>query len=40
MPRLKAVTSQKLNLLEADSAGNYSNLTEVLTRPIKWDLIR
>lgn len=40
LPRLKAVTSQKLYLPEADSAGNYPNLTEILTRPIKWDLIR
>jgi TnpA family transposase len=40
LPRLKAVASQKLYLPEADVAGNYPNLTEVLTRPIKWDLIR
>jgi len=29
-----------LYLPETDSAGNYSNLTDILTRPIKWDLIR
>lgn len=40
LPRLKAVASQKLYLPEADSSGNYPNLTEILTRPIKWDLIR
>lgn len=40
LPRLKAVASQKLYLPEVDSAGNYSNLTDILTRPIKWDLIR
>lgn len=40
LPRLKAVASQKLYLPEAESAGNYPNLTEILTRPIKWDLIR
>lgn len=40
LPRLKAVASQKLYLPEADSAGNYSNLTEISTRPIRWDLIR
>lgn len=40
LPRLKAVASQKLYLPETDSVGNYSNLTDILTRPIKWDLIR
>lgn len=40
LPRLKAVASQKLYLPEADSAGNYPHLTDILTRPIKWDLIR
>jgi len=40
LPRLKAVASQKLYLPETDSAGKYSNLTDILTRPIKWDLIR
>ena len=40
LPRLKAIASQKLYLPETDSSGNYPNLTEILTRPIKWDLIR
>ena len=40
LPRLKAISSQKLYLPETDSAGNYPNLTGILTRPIKWDLIR
>jgi TnpA family transposase len=36
----KAVASQKLYVPVADSAGIYPNLTKILTRPIKWDLIR
>lgn len=40
LPRLKDVASQKLYLPETDSTGNYPHLTDILTRPIKWDLIR
>lgn len=39
MPRLKAINRQKLYLPGAGESGNYKNLKEVLTRPIRWDLI-
>jgi TnpA family transposase len=40
MPRIKAVARQKLYLPEAGCADAYANLTDVLTRPINWSLIR
>ena len=40
MPRLKAIHSQKLYRPEPGEADAYPNLKLVLTRPIKWDLIR
>ncbi|SMF80417.1 Tn3 family transposase [Pseudobacteriovorax antillogorgiicola] len=39
MPRLKAINRQKLYLPGTGESGNYKNLKEVLTRPIRWDLI-
>lgn len=39
MPRLKAIHSQKLYLPAKGESGSYKNLKEILTRPIKWDLI-
>jgi TnpA family transposase len=37
MPRLKNIASQKLFRPEAGCAGDYTNLTPVLTRPIQWN---
>ena len=39
MPRLKAIHSQKLYLPAQGEGDSYKNLKEILTRPIKWDLI-
>lgn len=39
LPRLKAISSQKLYLPESRSASNYGNLTPILARHIKWGLI-
>ena len=39
MPRLKAINRQKLYLPGNGEANNYHNLREILTRPIRWDLI-
>ena len=40
LPRLNAVARQKLYLVDSAEAQSYANLTPVLTRAIKWDLIR
>ena len=40
MPRLKAIKRQKLYRPEAGNSDAYPNLQPVLSRPIKWDLIR
>jgi TnpA family transposase len=40
MPRLKGISAQKLYLPDKDGALTYANLQPILTRPIRWDLIR
>jgi TnpA family transposase len=40
LPRLKAIARQKLYLTVAANAGQYTHLEPILTRAIKWDLIR
>ncbi|RAM49937.1 MAG: Tn3 family transposase [Hapalosiphonaceae cyanobacterium JJU2] len=40
LPRLKRIHSQKLYRPEAGNSSAYPNLQLILTRPIKWDLIR
>jgi TnpA family transposase len=40
LPRLKGIHRQKLYRPDGKSANDYTNLKLVLTRPIKWDLIR
>ena len=40
LPRLKAIYEQKLYRPESGSPDAYPNLQLILTRPIKWDLIR
>jgi TnpA family transposase len=40
MPRLKGISTQKLYLPDKDYALTYANLQPILTRPIRWDLIR
>ena len=40
MPRLKAIASQKLYRPVVGRPDDYQNLQPILTRPIKWDLIR
>jgi TnpA family transposase len=40
LPRLKAIAKQKLCLPAADGAEQYANLEPILTRVIKWELIR
>src|ERR1700680_332906 len=40
LPRLKAIHKQKLYLPEDGNAATYKNIEHVLTRSIKWDLIR
>ena len=40
LPRLKAISSQRLYLPAAGTAGQYPNLSLCLTRPIDWELIR
>ncbi len=40
LPRLKRIHSQKLYRSEAGNSDAYPNLQLILTRPIKWDLIR
>ena len=40
LPRLKAISSQKLYLPDIGMSENYPNLKKILTRPINWDLIR
>lgn len=40
LPRLKAITSQKLYRPDDNNAGTYSNLEAIMTRPINWELIR
>jgi TnpA family transposase len=40
MPRLKSIARQKLYRPEAGSPEAYPQLQPVLTRPIRWDLIR
>lgn len=39
MPRLKAIHRQKLYLPASGESSSYENLKDILTRPIKWDLI-
>ncbi len=40
LPRLKNIHAQKLYRPEAGQPDAYPNLQQILTRPIKWDLIR
>lgn len=40
LPRLKAIARQKLYLPEVAKQAQYANLEPILTRVIKWDLIR
>ncbi len=40
LPRLKAIYEQKLYRPESGNPNAYPNLQLILTRPIKWDLIR
>lgn len=40
MPRLKRMKIQKLNRPHVGQSDSYPNLQPILTRPIKWDLIR
>jgi len=40
MPRLKGISTQKLYLPDKDEAVGYAHLQPILTRPIRWDLIR
>lgn len=40
LPRLKRIHSQKLYRSDAGNSDAYPNLQLILTRPIKWDLIR
>jgi TnpA family transposase len=40
LPRLKAIARQKLYLPAADEADHYKNLAPILTRALRWDLIR
>jgi TnpA family transposase len=40
LPRLKAIHSQKLYRPETGKADAYSNLQQILTRPIDWELVR
>jgi TnpA family transposase len=40
LPRLKAIGSQKLYRPEVGNSDAYPNLQLILTRPIRWDLIR
>lgn len=40
MPRIKAIHSQKLYRPDVNMTDSFSNLQNILTRPINWDLIR
>jgi TnpA family transposase len=40
MPRIKRIHSQKLYRPEINNPDAYSNLQDILTKPIKWDLIK
>jgi TnpA family transposase len=40
LPRLKAISSQRLYLPAPGTGASYPNLDPILTRPIDWDLIR
>ena len=40
LPRLKAIARQKLYLPAATDADRYANLESILTRTLRWDLIR
>lgn len=40
MPRIKRIHSQKLYRPESNNPDAYINLQDILTRPIKWDLIK
>lgn len=40
MPRIMRIHSQKLYRPESNNPDDYSNLQDILTRPIKWDLIK
>ena len=39
MPRLKAMASQKLYRAVSSTVEDYSNLSPIMSKPIKWDLI-
>lgn len=39
LPRFKAISKQRLHLPEAADAERYRNLRDILTRPIRWDLM-
>ncbi len=39
LPRFKAISKQRLHLPEAADAERYRNLRDILTRPIRWDLV-
>lgn len=40
LPRLKLIGPEKLYISKAGTESNYSNLTDILTRTINWELIR
>jgi TnpA family transposase len=40
MPRLKAIAAQKLYRPVTGRPNDYPNLAPILTRPIRWELIR
>ncbi|MEY8715472.1 transposase [Francisella philomiragia] len=39
LPRLSNISKQKLYYTNKNDSSNYSNLTDILSRPIKWNLI-
>ena len=40
LPRLKAIATQKLYLPDVGCGNDYPNLSEILSNPINWELIR
>lgn len=40
LPRLNNISKQKLYYTNKNDSSNYNNLTDILSRPIKWDLIK
>lgn len=40
LPRLKAIATQKLYLPDVGCSNNYPHLSEILSNPINWELIR